>query len=280
MLISLSFIVRSTAIIRRSSYHDFKENHKRRIKMENSNTNSKTIDGYTVKSAACFRIRLVGGRLYAAIRSNFRLAAPLVITTSLILVSCATKDPVAGLNELPRDDASKLQSLANPRILATNIQKTDLGIADQPSALCPKDWTITFFDAQITIPVTVCTRPADRALLANGLFPGSATRSFKLTDLTNLGQLKNGELWQPPLVCTENNGPWPARIRVDRGCIGVCKPINFLTVVGIPNEVAFAWYGGFQDHPSDFEFVGTPTKTGDENLGECNSGPVPAPARP
>lgn len=248
--------------------------------MNNSNTASKTIAEYKIKSAVCSRVRTFGARLSATIRSSFRLAALFATGMSLILVSCATKDPVAGLSELPRDNASKLQSLANPRLLATKIQKTNLGIADQPSALCPKDWTITFFDAQVTMPVTVCTRPADRALLDNSLFAGSATRSFKLTDLTNLGQLEDGELWQPPLVCKENNGPWPARIRVDRGCTGVCKPINFLTVVGIPNEVAFAWYGGFQDHPSGFEFVGSPLKTGDENLGECNSGPVNLPARP
>jgi hypothetical protein len=131
---------------------------------------------------------------------------------------------------------------------------------------CPQDWSYTFYDAKVTIPITVCSRAATRTSLQNSLtFTGAVTTTFRLTDLRGLANLETAGIQQPPFVCTTSNGPWSARIESERACILTCSPVNFLTVIGVPNNVAFAWYGRFDEHPPGFEFVGTPVQTDQES---------------
>jgi hypothetical protein len=186
-----------------------------------------------------------------------------LILPVVLLTSCAKKDPVAGLNELPAPAAANLKLVPDLHLLATRIEPTNphppkaLSIVPPP---CAKDWTYIFFDAKIKIPITVCTHSQARPANENNLlFPrGSGRTTFKLTDLSIFGDLKDSVLEQPPLVCTVNNGPWSAQIVQERACIGTCSPKNTLTVVGAPNLVVFIWYGELTDHPAGFEFVGIP----------------------
>jgi hypothetical protein len=190
------------------------------------------------------------------------------------------KDPVAGLNELPAHAAATLKLVKDLPLLATRIDPT-MSRPPEPfsfATFCAKDWTRTYFDAKITMPITVCTRAAARVANENNLLfsQGSGRTTFKLTDPRIFADLKDSVLEQPPLVCTVNNGPWSAQIVQERACIGTCSPLNTLTVVGVPNIVVFAWYGSFDAHPPGFEFVEPPVKTREDNLGDCHSGPAGA----
>lgn len=189
------------------------------------------------------------------------------------------KDPVAGLNELPAQSSASLKLVPELHVLATRIEPTTVH-PPQPFSIvpppCAKDWTYSYFDAKITMPVTVCTRTEARTANENNpLFPRSSSRTtFKLTDPRVFDDLKGSVLEQPPLVCTVNNGPWLARIKQERSCIGTCSPLNDLIVVSVPNPVEFVWYGAFDSHPPGFEFVEAPVKTSEENLGDCHGGPA------
>ena len=208
-----------------------------------------------------------------------------VVTLTLIvpvflLAGCKKKDPVAGLNELPEQSAASLKLVPDLHVLATSIDPATVHPPEpfSTATLCGKDWSYTFFDAKITTPITVCTRPEARLAIANNLlFPqGSGRTTFKLTDPRIFADLKDSVLEQPPLVCTTNNGPWSAQIVQERACIGTCSPRNTLTVVGVPNSVLFVWYGAFNDHPPGFEFVGLPVQIG-ENSDPCQPTPSPSP---
>jgi hypothetical protein len=206
------------------------------------------------------------------------------IIAVLLLDGCAKRDPVAGLSELPRESAASLRNVPNSRLLATQIQQTDppLPAGSQPVGLCPQNQSKTFFDAQITTPITLCTSAETRTSLESAMFTiGSATTTFKLTNSDVFADLDDAVVSRPPFVCTIRNGPWSARITVDRGCVGTCAPLNVLIVVGVPNSVHYAWYGPFENHPPGFEFVGTPTQTSKIDLGPCHGGvPDGPPLRP
>jgi hypothetical protein len=209
--------------------------------------------------------------------TNSRVVTLTVIIACCLLVSCAKSDPVAGLNELSHEVAVNLQAVPDSWLLATKIQQPVVAPPQgQPSALCPADASTTFYDAKITIPITVCSSEEARVSLDNPMLsrdPGATT--FKLTDpsfFQSLANLNNAGIYQPPLGCKTSNGPWSARIVANRACIGTCSPLNHLTVVGVPNNVEFKWYGRFDQHPAGFEFVGTPTQTDHESLGKCNDG--------
>jgi hypothetical protein len=142
---------------------------------------------------------------------------------ALLFANCGKKDPVAGLNELPRDVAVKLQSTPNARLLATKVEQTNPGTppVPPPNTLCPQDWTFEYYDAQVTMPVTICTREEERSLREDAWFLTGSTKTIaKLTDPKIFADLKDGVLWQPPLVCDTTDGPWLARITVERACIG------------------------------------------------------------
>ena len=146
------------------------------------------------------------------------------------------------------------------------------------ATLCGNDWSYTFFDAKITTPITICTRPEARLAIENNLLvpQGSRRTTFKLTDPRIFADLKDSVLEQPPLVCTNNNGPWSAQIVQERACIGTCSQKNTLTVVGVPNSVLFVWYGAFDAHPPGVEFVGLPVRIG-ESSDPCQPTPSPSP---
>jgi hypothetical protein len=194
----------------------------------------------------------------------------------LLFGSCAKKDPTAGLNELPRESALKLQSVPNAKLLATKVEQTNPGTPPGPVALCPKDWIFTYFDAQVTMPITICTNEEEKALRENAWFFSGSTKTAttKLVDPSIFAGLEDGVLWQPPLVCRTTDGPWLVRITQERACIGTCTPLNTLVVVGAPNPVQFVWHGSFENHPAGFEFVGKPVQTDQANLGPCNGSPV------
>ena len=202
------------------------------------------------------------------------------IVPVFVLAGCVKKDPVAGLNELPGQAAANLKLVPDLHVLATRIEPATVHPPEPfpTTTLCGKDWTYTFFDAKITTPITVCTRPEARlANEHNFLFPqGSGRTTFKLTDPRIFADLEDSVLEQPPLVCTINNGPWSAQIVQERACIGTCSPKNTLTVVGVPNSVLFVWYGAFNDHPAGFEFVGLPVQVG-ETSDPCQPTPSPSP---
>jgi hypothetical protein len=199
----------------------------------------------------------------------------LMLVVASLLAGCGKKDPVAGLNELPSQAAANLKLVRDVHLLATRIEPTTPQPPEPFSAatLCAKDWSYTYFDAKITTPITVCTRAAARLANENNLlFPqGSGRTTFKLSDLSIFGDLKDSVLEQPPLVCTVNNGPWSARIVQERACIGTCSPLNTLTVIGVPNSVLFAWYGAFNAHPQGFEFVEPPVETSEDHF-DCQAG--------
>jgi hypothetical protein len=200
-----------------------------------------------------------------------------VIIACLLLANCAKSDPVSGLNELSHEVAVTLQAVPDSRLLATKIQQLAAAPPPAPpSALCPADASTTFYDAKITIPITVCSAEEARASLNNLLFPIDVkATTFKLTDpgfFQSLASLENSGIFEPPLVCKTSQGPWSARIITDRACIGTCRPYNHLFVVGVPNNVEFNWFGRFDEHPVGFEFVGAPTQTDHQSLGECNDG--------
>jgi hypothetical protein len=210
---------------------------------------------------------------YKRIRSLLAIISLLIVADWL--AGCAKKDPVAGLDELPSQAVANLRLVKDVHVLATRIEPTSRRPPEPFSiaTLCAKDWSYTYFDAKITIPISICTRAAGRLANENNLlFPRNSGRAtFKLSDLSIFGDLKDSVLEQPPLVCTVNDGPWAARIVQERACIGTCSPLNTLTVVGVPNSVLFAWYGTLNDHPQGFEFVGQPTKTSEEHF-DCQVG--------
>ena len=210
--------------------------------------------------------------------AKFAAAALAVILAAFQLAGCARRDPVEGLGELPGTEAAKLRPVPNLPLLATQVKPRPPPppAPTSPAALCPKDWTYTFFDAQVAIPVTRCTRAEARAGRESEPPPtGPGTSTHKLTDPRVFEGLQDLTILQPPLVCTTNSGPWPARLTVERACIGTCRPVNNLVVFAVPNDIQFVWVGGFDDHPPGFEFVGRPTETETFNFGECNAGPVP-----
>jgi hypothetical protein len=203
-----------------------------------------------------------------------------LIVPVFLLAGCGKKDPVAGLNELPAQSAAHLKLVPDLHVLATRIEPPTVHPPEpfSTATLCGKDWTYTFFDAKITTPIALCTRPEARLANENNLlFPrGSGRTTFKLTDPRIFADLEDSVLEQPPLVCTVNNGPWSAQIVQERACIGTCSPKNTLTVVGVPNSVLFVWYGAFNDHPPGFEFVGLPVQIG-ESSDPCQPTPSPSP---
>lgn len=209
---------------------------------------------------------------------RFLITCPLVVVG--LLAACEKKDPVAGLNELPTQSAANLKLVPVLHVLATRIEPTTVHPPEpfSTATLCGKDWTYTFFDAKIRMPITVCTRVEARLANENNLlFPqGSGRATFKLTDPRIFADLKDSVLEQPPLVCTINNGPWSAQIVQERACIGTCSPKNTLTVVRVPNSVLFVWFGAFDNHPPGFEFVGLPIQI-DEISDPCQPTPSPSP---
>lgn len=199
----------------------------------------------------------------------------------ILFLGCGKKDPVAGLNELPTQRSASLKLVPDLHVLATRIDPTIVHPPEPLSIIpppCAKDWTYSYFDAKITTPITVCTRPAARLANENNLlFPqGPGRTTFKLTDPRIFADLKDSVLEQPPLVCTLNNGPWSAQLVQERACIGTCSPKNTLTVIGVPNSVLFVWFGAFNAHPPGFEFVGLPVKVG-ESSDPCQPTPSPSP---
>jgi hypothetical protein len=202
-----------------------------------------------------------------------------VVTLTLIvpvflLAGCAKKDPVAGLNELPAYAAANLKLVRDVHLLATRIEPTTPRPPEPFSitTLCAKDWSYTTLKSpRPSLSARVPQRGSNEN---NLLFPqGSGRTTFKLSDLSIFGDLKDSVLEQPPLVCTVNNGPWSARIVQERACIGTCSPLNTLTVIGVPNSVLFAWYGAFNDYPQGFEFVEPPVKTSEDHF-DCQAGPA------
>ncbi len=185
---------------------------------------------------------------------------------------------VTGLNELSHDAAVILRAVPGSPLLATQARQLPPTPSPGPTPqTCAADESVTFFDAKITTPITVCSPSSASASLDNALFfRGPKGTRFKLTDrgiFQSLADLKNSSLAPPPYVCATSNGPWSARIISQRGCIGTCSPYNHLFVVGVPNSVEFHWYGRFDQHPAGFEFVGTPTQTDHQSFGHCNGGP-------
>ncbi len=223
----------------------------------------------------CLQVTLAFcSRIHATVRTPMKFTVLMGVLISAVLSGCAKKDPVAGLNELPREATSDLKPVPNFPLLATKIQPE--GPAQAPATEpapppCPQNASIIFLDAQVTTPITVCTRPDVGAAAESLLFPrGAATTTHKLTDLTSFPGLESQV--QPPLVCRVSKGPWSAKVEVLRGCFGTCAPQNTLRVVGVPNNVIFWWTGAIDQHPPGFEFVGRPVKTGGQDLGECHVG--------
>ena len=209
---------------------------------------------------------------------TFSKAVPLVVAGAALLLAGCAKDPVAGLAELPGDSAKTLQPIPGTRLLGNTIQQAALEVPPPIPAgeKCAANASVTFYEAQITTPIVVCSSVLDVALLENGIFYSrDGTTKFKLTDAVVAADLKDATLWRPPFACQTSNGPWTARITASRGCVGTCSPLNTLTVVGVPNNVSYGWYGALETHPPGFEFVSTPTVTSQQDLGPCNPPPPP-----
>lgn len=122
-----------------------------------------------------------------------------VLTLTLIvpvfLLGCGKKDPVAGLNELPAQSAANLKLVPDLHVLATRIDPTTVHPPEpfSTATLCGKDWSYTFFDAKITTPITVCTRPEARLANENNLlFPHRVFEVLRLfaQPITVPGQLR------------------------------------------------------------------------------------------
>jgi hypothetical protein len=179
----------------------------------------------------------------------------------LLLVGCEPPDPVAGLEELPAEMARSLRAAADLPVLATAVDPTDPvpPPTESPQALCAADASRRILDARVTTPIVVCTREEDPAAAGCVLWPGRSARSTsKLTDLGVVGDLGDAVVWQPPLRCETSDGPWNAILTIERFCFGTCAPLNTLIVVGVPNNVSFAWWGAVENHPDGFDFVGEP----------------------
>ena len=209
--------------------------------------------------------------------ANSRVITLTVIIACFLLASCAKSDPVAGLNELSYDAALTLRPVADSRLLATKAQQVAVAPSQgPPHPPCPADASTTFYDAKITTPITVCTPLIVGNALEKAFLGEVRVTRFKLTNpaiFQLLADLKNSTVEPPPYVCTSSDGPWPARITAERGCIGTCSPHNHLFVVGVPNNVEFDWYGRFDQHPAGFEFVSSPTETDHQSQGQCNGEP-------
>ena len=184
---------------------------------------------------------------------------------------------VAGLNELSREAAVILRAVPDSQLLATQTrQLAPVPSQGPPHPPCAADASVTFYDAKITTQITICSPLVAGNAFETALFLGKVrVTRFKLTDraiLQSLAAVKNSPVKPLPYVCTSSDGPWPARIISERGCIGTCSPHNHLFVVGVPNSVEFDWYGGLQSHPAGFEFVGSPIQTEHQSFGQCHGG--------
>ncbi len=184
---------------------------------------------------------------------------------------------VAGLNELSHEAAVILRAVPDSQLLATQTrQLAPAPSQGPPHPPCAADASVTFYDATITTSITVCSPLVVGNALDSALFLGKVTVTrFKLTDraiFQSVAALRNSSVKPPPYVCTSSDGPWPARIISERGCIGTCSPHNHLFVVGVPNSVEFDWYGSLNQHPVGFVFVGRPTQTEHQSFGQCHGG--------
>ena len=184
---------------------------------------------------------------------------------------------VSGLNELSREAAVILRAVPDSQLLATQTrQLAPVPSQGPPHPPCAADSSVTYYDATITTPITICSPLVVGNAFDTALFLGKVrVTRFKLTDravFQSLLALRNSSVKPPPYVCTSSDGPWHARISSERGCIGTCSPHNHLFVVGVPNSVEFDWYGGFHPHPAGFEFVGSPIETEHQSSGQCHGG--------
>lgn len=141
-----------------------------------------------------------------------------------------------------------------------------------PLPQCRDVGSLTDSDIRIRTPITICSHDIGAVSKQSVLFPtGSARTTFKLTDPEIFAGFGDGVLWQPPLVCTTSQGPWPAVHSENRQCYGSCLPVHNVFVVGVPQPVLFVWHGDFDDHPPAFELVGEPVVIS-STIFVCNAG--------
>ena len=206
-----------------------------------------------------------------SLQVHFTSAATLAL---LLLGGCAPGDPTAALDELPAEAAASLGEVPDRLLLATAVRPPDLPPqpAGLPLPMCRDEGSLTYSDVRIQMPITICSHDIGTVSRESVLFPtDSARTTYKLTDPEIFAGFENGVLWQPPLVCTTSQGPWPAVHSENRMCHGQCLPVHNLFVVGVPQPVVFVWNGDFDDHPSGFELVGEPVVTS-RTIFICNPG--------
>lgn len=176
-----------------------------------------------------------------------------------------TADP-PDLPELPQQESAKLEPVPNTGLLATKVKPSIPALpgGGRATAACPGDHLTSFYEAQITTPITVCSLNVPTLQLFDR--GPSSKRRFSHAIADRL------------YTCSVQNGPWTAQITSERMCVVTCSPLNSLMVVGVPNTVQFQWFGGIEeDHPAGFEFVSSPTLVSTTSF-PCHQFGPPAPA--
>ena len=200
-------------------------------------------------------------------------AAVILLAAASIAIGCR-KDPLAGLAELPADSASNLQIVPGRALLATQIRSKAAPSTQAPPP-CAADSTSTYYDARITVPITLCWNfdLTEVAVYDQGIMPpGAAITHNKLSSGSTAANPAGFAVMRFPLFCSTSDGPWSADLESDRECVGICGPQNSLTVIGIPNLVQFFWAGQYDVPPlgAPFKFVGAPTQVDSVDRGRCH----------
>ena len=111
------------------------------------------------------------------------------------------KSPSGGAERTASTVGRELEVVPDLHVLATRIEPTTVHPPEQFSTatLSGKDLTYIFFDAKITTPIAVCTRPEARLANENNLlFPQDSGRTtFKLSRLVFRQSVRNSKRTKP-----------------------------------------------------------------------------------